>query len=243
MSTHGISGVTRDAEHNYYLPKSLTPYVSVTTVTGQLDKGLQGWVRRRAIEFTIEHLPEAKARINGSAESYANFLESGATRDALREADLGDRVHKTLEQIIGLRLSGGLVNAAPVAVDMQHHVDEFLRFERERRPEWVASEIPFVNVDFGYGGTADALAVIQNELWLIDFKSGRRSYLEHLLQLIAYYEGLRDAYPIERIAVLGLPVGKPYAWKPLPIASADFDAFLRLLENHHWTESRKELFA
>jgi hypothetical protein len=77
--------------------------------------------------------------------------------------------------------------------------------------EVVATELPVVHSRLGYGGTFDAVGWITNAfgarvLALIDWKSGDRTYPEHLLQQAAYRELLRDALEVADGAESALPV-------------------------------------
>ncbi|HEU4619509.1 MAG TPA: hypothetical protein VFV10_15840, partial [Gammaproteobacteria bacterium] len=48
--------------------------------------------------------------------------------------------------------------------------------------EIVATEIPLVHSTLGYGGTLDAIGLVSGRLLLLDWKSGNRTYPEHLVQ-------------------------------------------------------------
>jgi hypothetical protein len=68
----------------------------------------------------------------------------------------------------------------------------------------VATEIPLVHSVLRYGGTLDAIGIVEGRLDLLDWKSGNRTYPEHLIQQAAYRELLRDAR--EQLGDRALPV-------------------------------------
>jgi hypothetical protein len=68
----------------------------------------------------------------------------------------------------------------------------------------IATEIPLVHSALRYGGTLDAIGMVDGELSLLDWKSGNRCYPEHLIQQAAYRELLRDAR--EQLGDRALPV-------------------------------------
>jgi hypothetical protein len=72
----------------------------------------------------------------------------------------------------------------------------------------VATEIPLVHETLGYGGTLDGLGVVKGAAVLLDWKTGNRTYPEHLVQLSAYRELLRDAAAraVPGVPALDLPV-------------------------------------
>lgn len=74
----------------------------------------------------------------------------------------------------------------------------FIAWAERVRLEIVATEMPLVHSRLGYGGTFDGLGFLDlalggRALCLLDWKSGNRTYPEHLIQLAAYRELLRDA--------------------------------------------------
>lgn len=54
------------------------------------------------------------------------------------------------------------------------------------------TEQPLVSEKYGFGGTFDMLALVFGVLYLIDLKTGNRVYVEHLIQLAAYRQLLRE---------------------------------------------------
>ena len=76
----------------------------------------------------------------------------------------------------------------------------FVQWFKESKPEVIHREIVIWNEDYGYAGTIDFVAKINNQLWIIDFKTGQNIWAEHELQISAY----KHAYPTEEPVKLGL---------------------------------------
>ena len=50
-------------------------------------------------------------------------------------------------------------------------MDAHARFLDDWEPEWVATEQMVVSLRHGYGGTFDALTIIEHRTWLLDWKT------------------------------------------------------------------------
>lgn len=248
--------ITRTEDHSYFVDGK-GPYPSVTTVVdAAVGKGqMLASVRRRAIEFVYNVLPE----YGGSEWPSVDYLEAAATHAALAEAELGDRVHKAIEERIRWDTEDRPANEARPAGDpwvwrdrihsddISDHILAFGQWENTYKPRWVASERLIFHPEYEYGGTLDALALMsleyENELVLVDFKSGKRAWKEHILQLAAYRAALiHEGVPVDRCAIVHVRPGlKPeQMWHPIEVNDADFDAFLSCLEVYRWLNSRAE---
>ena len=78
------------------------------------------------------------------------------------------------------------------------------RAEHEVQP--VLIEQPLVSEQLGYGGTPDVCAYVDGRLEVIDFKTSRRVYDNHVVQLAAYWNLLREnGYEVQALRVLAFP--------------------------------------
>lgn len=101
------------------------------------------------------------------------------------------------------------------------------------------TELPLVSERMAFGGTFDALATVDGELALLDWKSGNRTYPEHLTQVAAYRELLREHDPsgntVPTCAVMirldketGSPHARTYPTEALDIGWQYFERALEL---------------
>jgi len=71
----------------------------------------------------------------------------------------------------------------------------------------IVHEFPFANDELGYGGRIDRICELNNNIWLIDYKSGNYVHDSHFLQIAAYAKAwnlLNPQYKIERAGILHL---------------------------------------
>lgn len=78
----------------------------------------------------------------------------------------------------------------------------------EHRPEIVAQEGILLNKEHGYGGRFDAIARINGQSGLIDYKTGRKHLYQVSLQLNAYARCGLGAYDLEGRLIDILDLGK-----------------------------------
>lgn len=120
-------------------------------------------------------------------------------------ADAGHVVHAWIQDDLRTRP----LTAFPFTTDelIAHAEKSFLAYQ-----EWaarvslriIATEIPLVHSTYRYGGTLDAIAMVNGVLSLVDWKSGKGMYPEHVIQQAAYRELLRDARRV--LGEVALPV-------------------------------------
>ena len=77
------------------------------------------------------------------------------------------------------------------------------------------TEVPLVSETFGFGGTLDALAILNGERCIFDWKTSNSTYPDYIAQVAAYRQLVNEAYdtlgnggPVERAFLLR--VGKTY---------------------------------
>lgn len=70
--------------------------------------------------------------------------------------------------------------------------NSFRTWKDTHRPRFVASELQLVSERYGYGGTVDAVAVIGGKRWVVDFKTSKALYSEHIIQTAAYLHLARE---------------------------------------------------
>jgi hypothetical protein len=178
-------GLTRDAAHVYTWndgAKLYGPLPSVTTVNRILDKSgpLVGWAKRETAACAIRNLDMlVRMRDAGGDVAAADWLKRIPDFQRDSAADVGTRVHRLVEQ-----LDQG---AEPeVTAEEAPFVAAYRRFLAAYRPRFMAVEEMVCSLRHGYGGTLDALAVIDGRTWLLDVKTGSGLYAETALQLAAY---------------------------------------------------------
>jgi hypothetical protein len=211
-------------------------YPSVTAVlAGGVPKPfLPTWAAKAAAEYAVAHLDRLRLLPAGQAVREVKAAP-WATRDAA--AGLGDAVHAAVAAHATGRPRPDLPTEAA------GYLAAFERFCAEQQPVWLASEQTVVSRRYGYAGTLDAIATLDNRVTLLDVKTGRGVYPEVCLQLAAYAHADFAAQPdgseqplpaIVAGAVLHLRPGG-YQLLPVPVGQAVLEAFLAALAVFRFT--------
>jgi hypothetical protein len=190
---------------------------SVTTVLGNLGwktDGLMFWAHGIGIQGVPLHAARTKAADAGTlAHAMAAADITGGEQPDLEEVDEETRV----------RALGAF--------------EQYLAWKRMTRLELVASEIPLVSEKHRYGGTPDAIVVFDGAAGLLDFKSAKALYGDHVVQVSAYWklwEENNPTLPLAHWHVLRFPEigGFAHHALSLPQVRDGWDTFLHLRAIH-----------
>ena len=167
-------------------------YPSATTVRRMagIPHRLAQWQLTQVINRAIGDFPELEAILSrdrkprernldkNRATEAAKWLRLAATEERDASAKLGTAVHDAAAQ--------GL-DPDTVEPAVRPRLLQFRHWLSVARPEVLASECQVFNLTHGYAGTFDLLArFADGSIWLIDLKTGKGTYSEHLLQLLFY---------------------------------------------------------
>lgn len=239
-------GLTRDEKHVYGWNDGTTvyhPIPSVTSIIRLIDKSgpLVGWAKRETAASAVRNLDALVAmRKEGGADAAINWLKTIPDYQRDRAGDRGTSIHQIVEQIIRGQ-------SPEIPEELGPYVAAYHGFVREWAPKYIAAEQMVCSLKHGYAGTFDAVAVIGNERWLIDWKTGTGVYSETALQLAAYgaaefigRPGDPRKYRVPRATRFGVihitPQGAELV--PFDVTRSDFAVFLRCLEVWHWTQDK-----
>ena len=119
-------------------------------------------------------------------------LAAGAGTDVHRE------ISNWVKDTIAGRIPGGLTGRAL----------PFEAWSSRFRLQFLASEVSLTDGQLLYGGTLDLICRCDEKVWLVDLKTSKGQYAEHILQVAAYknlYEVNRG--PIDEVHILNLDGG------------------------------------
>ncbi len=131
--------------------------------------------------------------------------------DALQ---IGTVVHQWIEENILLRDSTSYPDMPEAFLnDAMSAYDAYVKWRNQTNLKIIITELPLVSDKYGYGGTLDAVAEMDGELVLLDWKTSNATYQDYIAQLAAYRQlwneneaqehgGIDDAYLLR--------VGKEY---------------------------------
>lgn len=164
-------------------------YPSVTSIRRMagLPHGLHQWSINKVVERAIGKADEIANRLaqanfdDGIVRVIKHELRTAATAERDAAAALGTAVHDAAA-------TGKAVDE--VAVALRPRLAHYLDWLDVSGAAILASEFQVWNPSVGYAGTADLMARLRNgRVAMVDIKTGKGVWSEHLLQVIAYAKG------------------------------------------------------
>lgn len=240
MTTPKIETVSIDGRRFYIHPTEKK--LKVPSVTSVLDMMpapyLRKWNSKITAMSAIENLAYVNEVAAKSKTRAIEWLKGAPDRELSKAADMGDRVHKVLEDLINDPLF-------EVEDDLTPYVDGFYQFCDRFEPEWLFIERPIFSVTHLYAGSFDAICKIKNKNYILDFKTTRSGISSKVaMQLAAYAradvmfndENEEIEMPhIDAGAALWLRPDK-WAFQPLRIDDDVFHTFLSLRRVFEWEQ-------
>ena len=202
------------------------------------DKGKYLPESQEAIKIGEEFLWHRLNEIKGmTPDQYYKLLEEAkgaARRKSGKAKDVGHEVHDAIEQYIKKgKIPEGL------SPEAKKGFEQFLIWEAKAKPVWVASELIVCSEKNQLAGTMDALAVINGNLEVVDFKTNNQISEDAFLQTAAYQMMLTEmdnSIEIKGRRIIRVPKdGSPVQDFVVPTPyEFDRDTFLHLREVHRW---------
>lgn len=229
-----------------------TELPSVTTILGLLDKPyLLQWAAEQAAKSVIERLKRTYTGYMGSVQDILIQEAKTAYQRVSGEAkDIGSQVHQLLEYYVKAKIDN---TELPTDKDYDNEVKlcyrSFLIWEAHYKPVWIASEMTVYNTELGYAGTLDAVCMIDEKIYVIDFKTDKQISDTYPMQISAYKEAynlMLDQLnsPLSRAShqgILRLPKnGDSFEWVDY---SEEYEkslcAFSGLLKYYYYSKKRR----
>jgi len=138
--------------------------------------------------------------------------------EALKEAagDKGSKVHLAIEKLLAgeeLKMDSKIENKETgkeeeLKLEEWECLMAFAEWYKKTSPDKIlATEIVVFNDKEGYAGTVDLIALIGNELWIIDFKTSQSIWPAYEIQLSAYKHALKNNdFKIKDVAKINLGI-------------------------------------
>lgn len=204
--------MSKTSAHTRYRNKAGDIVCGVTTILGNL-----GWNKNMLIAWS---------RREGLAGNDPTKIRDKA-------ADIGTCSHYLCE-----------CDAKGIKPDLseysQEHIDiaetcflGYLDWKKLHNIEKITSEISCVSEEFQYGGMADMVYESNGKLILGDIKTSKGIYLEHKIQLAAYYHLLiENNYKIDEVYILHLAKNGEFASHKIKELEDYWQVFLNCLSLH-----------
>jgi len=165
----------------------------------------------------------------------------------------GSKVHLAIEKLIAgekVKMEDKFLNKdkdteEELSLEEWECLMSFSEWFNKVKPEVLANEVVVWNDKDNYAGTVDLLAVIDNKVWLIDFKTSQNIWPSHEIQIAAYKHALKNKdfriKDVSKIRLAILQIGYKRNKKSYKFTEIEdkFDLFLAakaIWANDHNTE-------
>lgn len=230
IQTKSISG-----SRHYVHPKTGEQVPSVTTILGVVNKpALPRWAAKMTAEYAVANRKTWESLDDRAA---TELLKGSPWRSMNDAADKGTSIHGIAEKLLrGERIEY-------VQPGTEHACQSVAEFITAVQPKPVGIEVTVWSHKHKYAGTLDLLAMIDDELWLIDWKSSKGVYADFALQLAAYAMADEIIYPdgrsidmpkIEKAAIAHVPKEGGWAFVELDVGEHARQAFMHARGLFEW---------
>ena len=166
------------------------------TVTQVVNRAVEEYETLTA-HLTRERKPRERVLEANRRTEAAKWLRAAATEERDASAALGTAVHDAAARGLSpaslpptLTVESGGKPVEVPAADIAPKLGRYLDWLTVSRAEVLASEFQVWNLAIGYAGSCDLLVRMPNgEIWLIDLKTGKSTFSEHAIQVLAYSMG------------------------------------------------------
>ena len=172
------------SEHSTYINKEKVEVPSVTTIIKLLNKPfIAKWANN----------------LGWKRQSYDKVLEESANR--------GTFVHEILHEYLFKEGKKFDLSNPEVLNFLYENLNTFKEFEKDYdiKPIWGEKSFSLDK----FGGTVDLYCELDNKYTILDFKTSKRFYSSHFIQLGAYIQLLEaNDYKVEQVAILRIREGE-----------------------------------
>lgn len=212
-------------------------YPSVTSILskGIPKPGLIKWAGKLVAEHAVYEADKWADMENSEAIEY---LSSRPDARRNSSANLGSVIHAAVDAYSNGRPFPEVDDKAAA------YLRGFEQFVRDHSPKYLMTERFVFNKTHKYGGTLDAMAIINRTAWVLDTKTGNRVYPEVALQLAAYKNAEYTVEDGETIPLRAVKRGgvlhlQPDGYELIPVRVDEeiFEAFLSVKDVYDWSEN------
>ncbi|PPS86427.1 PD-(D/E)XK nuclease family protein [Streptomyces sp. MH60] len=243
----GVSTIKRGGSRFYIDPDDGDIKVpGVTSVVGQLPKDfLTFWAAKEAAQAAVENWDIVSQLIQRDPKGAEDYLKSAHRRKSKAATDLGSAAHDYFERLA----RGEVINDRHVHVDVKQHVRHFREFLDEVQPEFLYLEETIWHDTHKVAGSFDAIAKVDGDLVVLDWKTSKAVYDSVALQLSAYRYADRiilaetgESVPMPELAGGAVLHVRPEGWSFVPVKCDRevFDTFLALRKVFDWETAGKK---
>ena len=193
-----------EAKHQYSCGGEFVPAVtSVLSTTIAKQQFLMPWAVKIGAEWFKDN-SEAFSQAEISIEDMVNGIKRAYKKKSVGAINIGRAVHEWCEQAILWKLGEAEIPSMPTDEQAVNAINAFRDWVKQNEVEWLAAEQRVYSRTHKYAGTVDAVARVNGEFTVIDFKTSTRIYEEYYLQVAAYSKCVEDIYgePVDAAYIL-----------------------------------------
>jgi len=176
--------------HRYKILGERKYLISVTGCTGIIDKSrpLMIWATRLAGDHmkNFVRLSPKKDIPRELVESEIDIAVNAYKAKQEEALSIGTEVHEWVSKYILFRLMKGKTPSIPKKKAVQAGITAFLKWFNGSEVIFYESERLVYSRRHGFVGMADAVAMVNGDLTVLEFKTSKDIYTEHFLQAEAY---------------------------------------------------------
>jgi CRISPR/Cas system-associated exonuclease Cas4 (RecB family) len=236
-----------DKNHTYTIDSAL--YAGVSSIVEERAKPfLVPWASKEAVKLLgwdktltkkVEEAFEAIKKL--TPEQYLELLNKAKGRyveigDVAKKS--GTATHDWIEDYIKTGVAGEIPNGKDdISIAISNAINAFLEWEHKHKPEWIVSEKIIFSLKHQFAGTLDALAFIDGQLCIVDFKTSNQISDSYALQIAGYMICLEEAgIKVDRRLILRIPKDGTKAEDCVVATDEVFDkeTFLHFREGRRW---------
>ncbi|MFJ6636581.1 hypothetical protein ACIQMR_35235 [Streptomyces sp. NPDC091376] len=218
----------------------------VTSIVGMLPKDfLTFWAAKEAATAAVDNWDIVSELCKRDPAGAIDYLKGAHRRKSKAATDLGSAAHDLFERLA----RGERINPRHIHVDVKPHVRWFEQFLQEVQPEFLHLEETVWSDEHRYAGSFDAIAKVDGETVVLDWKTSKAVYDSVALQLSAYRYADRiirasdgESLPVPEMSGGAVLHVRPEGWQFVPVECGPkvFEAFKALREVFDWEADGKK---
>mgnify|MGYP001357253919 FL=1 len=185
LNKEKVSIINSKGNRYYLIPGLSEPLPSVTSILSTISKpGLISWEKNVAIDYARDKISKyinnsENANTDGLHEIFENAKQQ--PKFIMSQAgEFGTKAHKFIELLLQQDFD------VDVPDNMKWINQNFNAWKDEYNFKNIEQEKYLYSTKYGYAGTADSIGLVNENLFILDWKTSKSLYIEHLLQVSAY---------------------------------------------------------
>ncbi|MFI9123867.1 PD-(D/E)XK nuclease family protein [Streptomyces bikiniensis] len=218
----------------------------VTSVVGMEPKPfLVFWAAKEAANAAVENWDVVSTLVERDPAGAVDYLKNAHRRKSKAASDLGSACHDLFERLA----RGETIHERHIHVDLKPYARHFREFLDEVQPEFLHLEETVWSDEHAVAGSFDAIAKVDGDLVVLDWKTSKSVYESVALQLSAYRYADRiilaetgESIPMPELAGGAVLHVRPEGWSLVPVKCDRevFDTFLALRSVFEWDRDGKK---